>query len=375
MSEQALPASVTANLARAEGFHAFWNDLVERPYGFDLFFALRTIQAHHLEQPRLGTAARPRSEPIRLGQDPSLSFAPATIAKVLPARAGQPERIAIWSFGLYGPNGPMPTHVTEYVRDRLYHHDDETLARFSDIFHHRLTLLFFRAWSDAQPTTSLDRPGNDTFGRHLSSLIGLGETTSKERDQVPDHAKRYMSAHLSRQTRNPEGLQRALQSYFGCDAAIEEFCVHYLDLEPDQQTRLTSTPMNAQLGVDTVLGSRVPDAQSKFHIQLGPVRLAQYQQLLPGQISFSALVDWVRNYLGIEFAWDIRLVLHRDDVPATRLGGSAQLGWTTWMLNGAATKDADDLTINPEDWLKQHGHRVRTAPRSSMQSTTRSHTG
>lgn len=364
MSEPTLPVSVTETLTRAEGFRAFWLDLVDRPYGFDLFFALRTIQAHHPEKPRLGTAARPRAEPIRLGQDPSLSFAPATIAKVLPAKAGQPERVTIWSFGLYGPNGPMPTHVTEYVRDRLYHHDDETLARFSDIFHHRLTLLFFRAWSDTQPTVSLDRPGNDSFGRHVSSLIGLGEATASERDQVPDHAKRFMAAHLTRQTRNPEGLQHALQAYFGCAVTIEEFCVHYLDLEPDQQTRLSSSPVNAQLGIDTVLGSRVPDAQSKFHVRLGPMRLAQYRQFLPGEASFLALVDWVRNYLGIEFAWDIRLVLHRDDVPATRLGGSAQLGWTTWMLSGRATKDADDLKVNPEDWLKQHGAPLRAAPRS-----------
>jgi type VI secretion system protein ImpH len=351
-------------VVRQDGFRAFWNKLVDAPFGFDLFFVLRTIQAHHADLPRLGTALRPRSEPIRMGQDPSLNFAPATIAKVLPARSGQPERITIWSFGLYGPNGPMPTHLTEYVRDRLYHHGDETLARFSDVFHHRLMLLFFRAWSDAQPTVSLDRPGNDTFGRHLGSLIGVGEASSRERDQVPDHAKWFMAGHLTRQTRNPEGLQRALQIYFECEVRIKEFCLHYLELEPDQQTRLTRFPSNSQLGVDTVLGDRVPDAQSKFHVRVGPVRLAQFKQFLPGQLNFVALVDWIRNYLGIEYAWDVRLVLHKDDIPAASLGGSTQLGWTSWMLDRPAQSDADDLGFDPERWLKQHGHVVRGSRRT-----------
>lgn len=44
--------------------------------------------------------------------------------------------------------------------------------------------------------------------------------------------------------------------------------------------------------------------------------LAQYERFLPGHPDFKALVDWVRNYLGIEYAWDFELVLRREEVPA-----------------------------------------------------------
>ena len=162
-------------LPRQDGSADLWQRLRSDPHAFDLFFALRWLQARHPDLPALGRAARPQAEPIRLGQDPSLAFAPATIAEVLPAVAGQPERLMVWNFGLYGPNGPLPTHLTEYVRERQRQYDDPTLARFSDIFHHRLLLLFFRAWADAQPTVSLDRPGDGMFGRHLASIIGIGE--------------------------------------------------------------------------------------------------------------------------------------------------------------------------------------------------------
>ncbi|MFI8616885.1 type VI secretion system baseplate subunit TssG [Acidovorax sp. NPDC077693] len=336
-----------------------WQRLRRDPHAFDLFFTLRWLQARNPDLPPLGRAARPQAEPIRLGQDPSLAFAPATIAELLPPVAGQPERLTVWNFGLYGPNGPMPTHLTEYVRERQRQFDDPTLARFSDIFHHRLLLLFFRAWADAQPTVSLDRPGDGMFGRHLASIVGIGEPTARQRDAVEDHAKLHMAGHLTRTTRNPEGLQRAIGSYFGVPVVLQEYCLHFLELEPSQQTRLSRHPCNSQLGVDTVVGSRVPDAQSKFRLRIGSMTLAQYERFLPGQPDFNALVDWVRSYLGIEYAWDFELVLQREEVPGTRLGGATRLGWTSWMLDGPAPRDADDFRIDPESWLQSRGRPVR----------------
>lgn len=356
--DPAPPVAAPARALRA-GMQVFWRKLKQRPYDFDLFFALRMLQARHPELPRLGQATRPQSEPIRLGQDPSLAFAPATIAEVLPSVAGQPERLTVWNFGLYGPNGPMPTHLTEYVRERLRQFDDPTLARFSDIFHHRLLLLFFRAWSDTQPTASLDIPGDDHFGRFVGSIVGIGEPTQHRRDDVPDHAKLHFAGHLTRSTRNPEGLERAISLYFGVPVRMQEFCLHFLDLEPAQQTRLTRDACNSQLGVDALVGARVADAQSKFRLRIGPLDLAQYERFLPGGEDFQSLVDWTRNYLGIEYAWDFELVLKREAVPPSQLGGSGRLGWTSWLLNGPAKVDADDFCLDPERWLKQRGHKLR----------------
>ena len=348
-----------ANASEDARARLFWQRLSARPYQFDLMHSLRYLQARHPGLPRLGQATRPKDEPLRLGQDPSLAFAPATIAEILPSRAGEPERMTVWNFGLYGPNGPLPTHITEYVRERLRQHDDATLARFSDIFHHRMLLLLFRAWSDAQPTASLDRPGEDPFGRYIDSFIGTGLPSQRTRDDVPDHAKRFMAGHLTRWTRNPEGLCQALSHYFQIPVRLEENCLHHLELEPGQQTRLQSRPCNSRLGVDAVVGSRVPDAQSKFRLVLGPLGLEQYQQLLPQAALFQTLVDWVRNYLGIEYAWDYVLVLRRQEVPAARLGSSTQLGWTTWLTHAEPAQDARDFRMDPEAWLRQRRQPVR----------------
>jgi len=60
-------------------------------------------------------------------------------------------------FGLLGPNGPLPIHVTEYARHRLRHAGDATLSRFLDLFNHRFLALFYRAWAQAQPHVNRDR--------------------------------------------------------------------------------------------------------------------------------------------------------------------------------------------------------------------------
>ena len=134
----------------------FWRQIVAQPYKADIFAVLRWIDSKKKNGAKLGRAARPHFDPIRLGQEPSLTFAASTIASVSEASDTCPPRLNIYSFGLFGPNGPLPLHLTEFARDRLRRYNDPTLVRFADIFHHRLILLFYRAWADAQPSVSMD---------------------------------------------------------------------------------------------------------------------------------------------------------------------------------------------------------------------------
>src|SRR5262249_57140253 len=76
--------------------------------------------------------------------------------------------------GLFGPNGALPIHLTDWARDRARNSGDSAFVRFLDIFHHRMLALFYRAWAQAQPAVSVDRPRQDYFGRRLAALCGLG---------------------------------------------------------------------------------------------------------------------------------------------------------------------------------------------------------
>ena len=74
--------------------------ITARPYAFDFFYALRALDALHPEKPRLGEAARPADEPIRLGQEPLLDFAPAALSGVRPPRDDRPATIEVRFLGL-----------------------------------------------------------------------------------------------------------------------------------------------------------------------------------------------------------------------------------------------------------------------------------
>ena len=108
-------------------------------------------------------------------------------------------------FGLFGPQGPLPIHLTEYVRERIRNHGDFTLLRFLDIFHHRMTAFFYRAWARVRPTVSFDQPSSDRFGDYVGSLFGLGMSSLEDRDAFPDLPKRHFAGLLSCQTHHADG--------------------------------------------------------------------------------------------------------------------------------------------------------------------------
>ena len=69
---------------------------------------------------------------------------------------------------------------------------------------------------------------------------------------------------------------------------------------------------------------------------------------LPIGTRYRQVRDWIRNYVGFEFAWDVCLVLSAAEVPPTSLGGSTRLGWTTWLGRRPTRMDADDLVLDIE---------------------------
>lgn len=332
-----------------------YSSIIERatqtPWKFDLFMLLRWLDAKQPALPRFGTATRSSEEKVRLGQLPSLQFAPANISSInedVKGRAVIRQR----GFGLFGPNGPLPIHLTEYVRERTDNFRDRSMVEFADIFHHRFLLLFYRAWSHVQSTVSMDRPDEDRFTDYVASLVGYGDGAMRGSDDIPDSAKLYNAGHLVRLTRNPEGLVGVLSTFFDCQVRLEERLFHWLKLREEDQTRLGGESDQSRLGVGAICGSAVPDRQSRFRLHIGPLDLVSYQAFLPVGPRHRKLRDWVRNYVGLEYIWDVCLILRADEVPLTTLTGNTRLGWTTWLGRRTRSDDANDLVLDVEAYTK-----------------------
>ena len=328
-------------------------DVARAPHRFDFNHVMRRVDAHHADKPRLGSARRPVDEPIRLGQAADLSFAPSGLAGVtLDDRSGKP-RIEVRFFGLFGPNGPLPLHLTAYARERRMHKADETFGRFADMFHHRLLLLFYRAWAQAQPSVSLDRPAEDRFADYVGSLVGVGGPAWRGRDAAPDHARLAFAGLLSRQVRNADGLAQLLSGYLGMQVRVEQFVGRWMPLPAAERSRIgrraASRRMStSQLGVSAVLGQAVFDRQHHFRVHVGPLSLSAFEALLPVGQALPAVQALLKQYVGLEFGWDLRLELDRTQVPACRPGHYGRLGWTTWLGRPPAGRPAAlNLVPNP----------------------------
>lgn len=308
----------------------FWQAVMAAPWRYDLFQLLRRLDAQGGAPYPLGRAPLPRFDAIRLGQRPTLTFAPSTLAAVSLRRGGRYD-IEIFSFGLFGPGGPLPLHLTEYVRERMQHHQDQTLRAFADLFHHRLTLLFYRAWADAQPTVSLDRADNRRFNRYLAALIGMGQPGQLAKGCLSDHARFAFASHLIRHGRDPQGLTRILSAWFAVPVALIANVPQWMPLSADDQVRLGAGRRWPRLGENAFLGVAVRDVQHKFRLDIGPLDRQQYRAFLPDQPQVAELCDWVRQYVGIDYAWEVRLILDAAAVDGVTLEPGARLGYDSWL--------------------------------------------
>ncbi|WP_233151743.1 type VI secretion system baseplate subunit TssG [Pelomonas sp. KK5] len=336
-------------------FSRWLKRLSTEPYRFDFYQTLRRFESANPQLPRLGEALRPSDEPLRVSQPAELSFAPASIHALNWRPNGVPE-LSQRIFGLLGPNGPLPLHMTELAGERAKHHGDKGLQRFLDLLNHRFTLLFYRAWAQSQPTLSQDRPQDQQFSRRLGALSGIGSEASMHRDAAGDAAKLHFTGRLARHTRDADGLLNWIRSEFHAPARIEQWCGHWMPLARDERSRLRSLgrpQLGQKLAHGAVLGESVWDVQSKFRIVIGPVREAAYHAFLPGGSDLARLQAMVRQWVGLEYEWDVKLILARQDVPTLRLARTGELGRSCWLGRFKKPGDADDLVIDVERTLKK----------------------
>ncbi|MBL8266489.1 type VI secretion system baseplate subunit TssG [Steroidobacter sp.] len=315
--------------------------LQSQPHGYSLFAALRLLEQSFADRPRLGEARKAADDPVRLGQAPHLSFAPCDVAQLI-SNEDEPVRLEQFSFGVFGPNGALPLHLTELAYERRRHKDDATIVDFINLFQHRLTALFYRAWAESEPAVSLDRPDSDRFRTYVGALIGMAPDSARDADSAPDYAKLSRAGLFAAQPRSAEGLEAVLADYFGIDVEVRQFVGSWMEIPDDLRCRLGGLE-EAALGSNATLGVATWQCQHKFEIVLGPLPHTAFANFLPGAAGLAELHSLVRLYTNDEWEWQVRLLLRDVEIPGARLDGTNPLGWTSWL--GERRAHAADVVI------------------------------
>ncbi len=349
--------------------HSALHDAQARPWAHGFVPLMRRLGAWFAERPRIGMAQRPQQEPYRLGQQASLTFAVREIASVQHPHATPQAstRIKLFGLGALGPNGSLPIHVTELVRERVQAKRDTTLADFLDIFHHRAFTHLYRAWAQSQSAAGLDRRAEETFTPYIARL-GADEPSEVQHSALPPHARWASVAHRVRAARNPEGLIRTLAHYFGVPVRLQEFGLQWMPIEPQDLCQLGNPRASSLLGQGALLGDSVPDRQSRFRLIVGPLDMNGYLRLTPQGAAagagrhvcdLPALVELVRSFIGFEYVWEVELLIQRSAAPPSTLGGSTQLGWSSWLGTPSPeqAKPISGMVLEPE----RYATRLRAA--------------
>lgn len=352
--------------------------LAREPYAFGFFQAVRVLERLWSNRAAVGQDASPSDEVVRFCAHQSVAFPASEIHAFQEPSENAPARMTVAFLGMTGTSGALPRPYTDLVLARG-RQKDTTFRDFLDLFNHRLTSLFYRAWEKyrfwigyerAEQTkqrpdwqTPLrvrdfalnERPRIDLFSEVLLDLSGLGSPSLRyqvrnheqlvRRRQFDDETLRFYAGHLSQPRRPAIGLESMLRDFFGVHVEIQQFFGQWLRLDREYQTQLVLGG-NTELGTTAIVGERVWDTQSKFRIRVGSLTYSQFRMFLPSGSAHLPLAHLARLYAGLELDMDVQLILKSHEVPSCRLGagslGGTQLGWDTWIRCAEFPSDRSD---------------------------------
>ena len=353
------------------------NQLAEEPYRFDFFQAVRLLDRFAEEsarsgdqepRPSVGHDGPANSEIARFSAYQSHSFPPGAVHQLKLTDTGDNTsplaEMTVSFMGLTGPAGVLPHHLTSLIIDRNRQRD-HSLRDYLDLFNHRMISLFYRAWEKyrfplvyERAHTRTSSRETDAFTQALFSLLGMGATRIRGRLDVADEALLYYGGHFAHSPRNVVSLEAVLQDYFEIPVQVEQFHGQWLYLDKTAQSRMPDAGnpegLNCSLGNDLIVGDRVWSVENMFRVELGPLKRAEFDRFMPGSDALVRLAQLVRTYAGPEFDFDVQLILQREDVPRTQLGGDSRLGWNTWMTAETPEHDAGDAVFRHEGDPSHH---------------------
>lgn len=313
-------------------------NLFAEPWTYEFFQAVRLIMLLNPSRSAIGFASNPATEPVRFSAHASLAFPPSAI-QALTGSEVAPAQMAINFLGVIGPLGVLPRYITELVvqRDRS---GDRSLHEFLDLFNHRLTSFFYRAWEKHHFTIAYERDGSDPLTGYLLSVIGLGSPLLQNRQSFPDQLLLFYAGLFGLRPKPAVALEAVLADYFGVDAEIEPFVGTWRRLDDDDQCFLEQEGEADSLGWGAVIGDEVWDQQSRIRIRIGPLTLERYNDFLPTGSAWPALQSIAKIFCGSDLEFELELLLGQNEVPVCRLGdpepaefegAGPALGWTSWI--------------------------------------------
>jgi type VI secretion system ImpH/TssG family protein len=308
---------------------------------FGLFALLRGAEARAPHLPRIGASRVPVRNVVDLAHTPTLAFPPTTLDAITFER-GRAKVTGFW-FGLTGPMGPLPLHLTEFAHYEKLYAKERPFGGFLDLIAGRMLQFFYRAWAETNPAAQVDRPDDDNFAMYIAALTA-GAEGSRVKSHLPARARlHYASLFASR--RSASSIESALSNLLRAPIRLMEFQPRWREIEASDQSRLGVA--YASLGGDAVLGRRVFGVSDAFRIVVRAATFREYEDFLPTGRRFKVAAEALDAFSPSHLEWDLALELPQTEARPLALDGRGRLGWTGFLAPPKQTKLRVDAHLGP----------------------------
>lgn len=325
-------------------------DLLDLPYGWNFFAAVRLLQQARGSLPPIGSARLVEEDFLRFRQIPRLAFSPSGLVGIKPRDGAKTSAFELTQsfFGFFGPRGPLPLHITE---DALSDPEkSQLLVDFCNMLQHRMTALLYKSWAAANPAASRDIADEDPFKRYVDAMYGAAPSGFANRTALDDDTRRYLAGPLANGNGSVTALSATCETIIGSAVSIETETGEWLKISPRDRTCLGhNTGVPAVLGESIVLGEHSFSLQTCVTIRTAPLTLKVYRALLSGGAICNAVWASVRHVVGLSVSVRLQPVLHEHHIPIFALGGPVQLGYDTWFHQQNRVRARSDMILIDTD--------------------------
>ncbi len=289
--------------------------------GFNFFKAVHLLEGYGRGRP-LGKTLSPGKDPVRFRVKPGFSFPASDIFSI---QNGHGDPVLTVNFmGLIGPNGILPHWYNSHAVE-LNHKKDYAFTDFLDLFHHRLISLFYRAWKKYRLAENYQPDCGDPISRCLTAYIGLDEREQKADIEFARVSRRrliYFAGMASRNVPTATAVERIIANATGVAVRVEQFVERMLTIHEQDRTCLGRA--NGTLNNDALCGNRIRNVASFFEVILGPMSWEKYIAFQPRSRNLALVRKLIRFIVGLEYEFEIRLVIKGPEIPSLPLGGGKE---------------------------------------------------
>jgi type VI secretion system protein ImpH len=250
------------------------------------------------------------------------------------------------TFGIIQSQAIIPSHYLDQLT-QTRHCNEYGLSDFIDMFLPRLTQLKYISMKKKKPYLGSYSGSNPNWYQlALSGFSGYIGTAKK--DGLSLNQKCSYSNICTNKNVNAENLKKTLMTMFNCKVKIVENYGHWISTNKDERTKIGSSNNNFnRLGYNILLGTHVWNIQNKILIELGPMSIDMYNQLLPDHRTYDELVDFLEFYVPDNINYEIKLSLKKQDIKpiSSSSENKHKLGINTWLVSAKCTQDKQNLTL------------------------------